>query len=121
MNTPPPSGPPANPGGVQAPDGYKADTDQMSGVGRTIGTQAEDAKGEVAEVQPAKVQAAEFGQHEEHQAWHGDYAAAIEQFGAGAAAMCDNLVAFAGQLDAAGATYSDSDSSAETNVNSVQV
>ncbi|MGB3440163.1 MAG: hypothetical protein WBA97_15565 [Actinophytocola sp.] len=106
---------------MQAPDGYETDTGQMSSVGRTIGTTAEDAKGEVEEVQPAKVQAAEFGQHEDHQTYHADYAAAIEQFGAGSAAMCDNLVAFAGQLDAAGATYSESESGAQGNVNSVQV
>jgi len=117
VNTPPPSSPP----GVQAPDGYETDTAQMSSVGRTISTAAEDAKGEVEEVQPAKVQAAEFGQHEDHQVFHADYSAAIEQFGAGSAAMCDNLIAFAGQLDAAGATYSESESGAETNVNSVQV
>ncbi|MFC4853291.1 hypothetical protein [Actinophytocola glycyrrhizae] len=117
MNTPPSS----QQSGVQAPDGYQTSTEQMSGVGRTIATKAEDAKGEIAEVQPAKVQPAEFGQHEEHQAWHADYAAAVVQLGTGAGAMCDNLVAFAGQLDAAGATYSDSESSAQTNVNSVQV
>ncbi len=121
MNTPPRSGPPANPSGVQAPDGYKTDTGQMSSVGRTISTKAEDAKGDVAEVKPAKTQAAEFGQHGEHQAWQADYAAAIEQLGAGATAMCDNLIAFAGQLDAAGATYSESETAAQTNVNSVQV
>lgn len=121
MNTPPPSGPPANPGGVQAPDGYKTNTEQMSGVGRTISTKAEDAKGDVAEVKPAKVQKAEFGQHAEHQEWHPDYSAAIEQLAAGSTAMCDNLVAFAGQLDAAGATYDEGESGAQSNVNSVQV
>jgi hypothetical protein len=121
VNTPPPSGPPANPGGVQAPDGYQTSTEQMTGVGRTIATKAEDSKGDVAEVKPAKVQPAEFGQHQEHQAFHADYAAAVEQLGTGATAMCDNLIAFAGQLDAAGATYSESESSAQSNVNSVQV
>lgn len=118
MNTPPPSGPPS---GVQAPDGYETDTGQMSSVGRTISTKAEDSKGEVDEVKPAKVQAPEFGQHAEHQEWQADYAAAIEQLGTGAVAMCDNLTAFAAQLDAAGATYSDSEHGAQTNVTSVQV
>jgi len=120
VNTPPSSSTPP-PSGVQAPDGYETNTEQMTGVGRTIGTKAEDAKGDVAEVQPAKTQAAEFGQHEEHQTWQADYAASIAQLGAGSTAMCDNLVAFAAQLDAAGATYSDSESGAQTNVNSVQV
>jgi hypothetical protein len=106
---------------VQAPDGYTTDTGQMTGAGRNISTKAEDAKGEVDEVKPAKVQAPEFGQHPEHQEWHGDYAAAIEQLGTASVAMCDNLMAFAAQLDAAGATYSDSEHGAQTNVNSVQV
>jgi hypothetical protein len=103
VNTPPSSNT-TNPG-VQAPDGYRTDTGQMSSAGRTISTKAEDAKGEVAEVKPAKVQAAEFGQHADHQVWHTDYAAALEQLGAGATAMCDNLVAFAGQLGGAGSDY----------------
>lgn len=118
MNTPPPSGPPS---GVQAPDGYETDTGQMSSAGRTIRTKAEDAKGEVDEVRPAKVQAAEFGQHQEHQAWHGDYAAAIEQLGTASVAMCDNLAAFAAQVDASGVTYGTSENAAQGNVNSVQV
>lgn len=120
-STPPPSGPPAGSSGVQAPDGYQTDTGQMSTAGRNISTKAEDAKGEVDEVQPAKVQAAEFGQHEEHQAWQADYASAIEQFGTASIAMCDNLAAFAGQLGGAGSTYADSEAGAQTNVNSVQV
>lgn len=117
MNTPPSSGPP----GVQAPDGYQTDTGQMSSAGRNINTKAEDAKGEVDQVRPAKVQAAEFGQHSEHQQFHGDYSAAIEQLGTASVAMCDNLAAFAVQLGDAGGTYSDSESSAQNNVNSVQV
>lgn len=122
MNTPPSStSSPPGPPGVQAPDGYQTDTGQMSSAGRNIKTKAEDAKGEVDEVRPAKVQTAEFGQHSEHQAWHGDYSAAIEQLGTGAVAMCDNLAAFAQQLGDAGATYADSESAAQSNVNSVQV
>jgi len=121
VNTPPSSNTPPPNSGVQAPDGYETNTEQMTGAGRNISTKAEDAKGDVAEVQPAKTQAAEFGQHEEHQTWQADYAAAIEQLGAGSTAMCDNLIAFAAQLDASGATYSDSEAGAQTNVNSVQV
>jgi hypothetical protein len=93
----------------------------MSSAGRNISTKAEDAKGEVDEVKPAKVQAAEFGQHSEHQAWQADYAASIEQLGTGSIAMCDNLAAFAAQLGGAGATYADSEQGAQTNVTSVQV
>jgi hypothetical protein len=122
VNTPPPStssptaGPPPGPTGVQAPDGYKTDTGQMSSAGRNISTKAEDAKGEVDEVKPAKTQAAEFGQHTDHQAWQKDYAAAIEQLGAGSTAMCDNLVAFAGQLGGAGTSYSEQESANRTTV-----
>lgn len=115
-NTPPPSAPPPGPSGVQAPDGYKTDTGQMSSAGRNISTKAEDAKGEVDEVKPAKTQAAEFGQHADHQAWQKDYAAAIEQLGAGSTAMCDNLVAFAGQLGGAATSYTQQESAARTNV-----
>jgi hypothetical protein len=126
VNTPPPSTTSnttsgyvpsgAGTGGVQAPDGYKADTGQMSSAGRNIGNKAEDAKGEVDEIKPAKVKAAEFGKHEEHQAWHPDYSAAIEQLAAGATAMCDNLIAFAGNLGGAGATYDAQESAAQSNV-----
>jgi hypothetical protein len=115
-STPPPSGPPAGPGGVQAPDGYKTDSGQMTSAGRNISTKAEDAKGEVDEIKPAKVKQTEFGQHTEHQAWFTDYNAAIEQFAAGSAAMCDNLVAFAGQLGGASTTYTQQESAAQSNV-----
>lgn len=126
MNTPPPSTstpPPSTNSrtsgggtGVQAPDGYRTDTGQMSSAGRNINTKAEDAKGEVDEIKPAKVKAAEFGKHEEHQAWHPDYAAAIEQLGTGAIAMCDNLIAFAGQLGGASTDYQSRDSTATSTV-----
>lgn len=114
MNTPPPSSNTTN--GVAAPDGYKADTDSMSSAGRTISTKAEDAKGEVEEVKPAKTQAAEFGTHPDHQAWQKDYAAAFDQLGAGATAMCDNLMAFAGQLGGSSTSYTEQESSASTTV-----
>jgi hypothetical protein len=126
VNTPPPSTSsntttgyvPTSGGGtgVQAPDGYQTDTGQMSSAGRNINTKAEDAKGEVDEIKPAKVKAAEFGKHEEHQAWHPDYSAAIEQLAAGATAMCDNLIAFAGNLGGAGADYAAQESAAQSNV-----
>jgi hypothetical protein len=126
VNTPPPSTstpPPSTTSntsgggtGVQAPDGYKTDTGQMSSAGRNINTKAEDAKDEVDEIKPAKVKAAEFGKHEEHQAWHPDYSAAIEQLAAGATAMCDNLIAFAGNLGGAGADYAAQESAAQSNV-----
>jgi hypothetical protein len=118
VNTPPPSSqtPPSSTGGVQAPDGYTTDSGQMSSAGRNISTAAEDAKGDVDEIQPAKVQAAEFGT--EHQDWHTDYSAAIEAFGTAAGAMCDNLVAFAGQLGEAGKDYGSSDQAATDNVTS---
>jgi hypothetical protein len=113
VNTPPPSSP-----GVQAPDGYKTDTGQMSSAGRNISTKAEDAKGEVDKVKPAKVQAAEFGQHTDHQAWQKDYAAAIEQLGTASVAMCDNLMAFAGQLGSTGTSYTNQDTGAANTVTS---
>lgn len=119
-NTPPPStsSPPANPGGVNAPDGYTTDSGQMSSAGRNISTKAEDAKGEVDEVKPAKVKLAEFGKHADHQAYQADYAAAFEQFGAGTAAMCDNLMAFAANLGGAGTDYAAQESAATNNMNS---
>lgn len=116
MNTPPPSSQtPPNSGGVQAPDGYTTDEGQMSSAGRNISTAAEDAKGDTEEIKPAKVQVAEFGV--KHQEWHPDYTAAIEAFGTAAAAMCDNLVAFAGQLGEAGKDYGTAEAAATTNVN----
>lgn len=115
MNTPPPSSPGS---GVQAPDGYKTDTGQMSSAGRNISTKAEDAKGEVDKVKPSKVQAAEFGQHTDHQAWQKDYAAAFEQLGTASVAMCDNLMAFAQQLGGAGTSYANTDAGAANTVTS---
>lgn len=118
--TPPPSTPPPStttppPGpGVQAPDGYTTDTGQMSTAGRTIKNSAEDAKGEVDEVTPAKVQQAEFGT--KHTEWHGDYSAAIEALGTASVAMCDNLTSFAGQLGGAGQTYATTESGATSTV-----
>jgi hypothetical protein len=102
---------------VAAPDGYKTDTGQMSSAGRNISTKAEDAKGDVDEVKPAKVQAAEFGTHAEHQAFHPDYSKAIEELGTASTAMCDNLMAFAAQLGGAGASYAESDQNAQSTVN----
>ncbi len=109
MNTPP-----TNPGGVAPPDGYTTDTGQMSGAGRTIGDAAEDARGEVEDTQPTELTEAEFGK--KHTQWQKDYAAAIEQLGQGATAMCDNLTAFAGQIAGAGQSYSSTDSGAATTV-----
>ncbi|HEY0537801.1 MAG TPA: hypothetical protein VGD53_05505 [Actinoallomurus sp.] len=111
-STPPPSGP--GPGGVAPPDGYTTDTGQMSGAGRNINNAAEDAKGEVDDTQPTKLTDAEFGT--KHTQWHGDYAAAIEQLGKGATAMCDNLISFAGQIGGAGATYGSTEQGATTTV-----
>jgi hypothetical protein len=88
----------------------------MSSAGRNINTKAEDAKGDVDEVKPAKVKAPEFGQHADHQAWQADYAAAIEALGTASTAMCDNLMAFATQLGGAGATYDAQESSAQNTV-----
>jgi hypothetical protein len=109
MNTPP-----ANAGGVAPPDGYTTDTGQMSGAGRNIGNAAEDAKAEVEDTQPTELTDAEFGK--EHTKWQADYAAAIEQLGQGATAMCDNLTAFAGQIGGAGAQYSSTESGATSTV-----
>jgi hypothetical protein len=111
VNTPPPSS------GVHAPDGYKADTGGMNSSGRTISTKAEDAKGEVDDVKPAVTKAEEFGKHTDHQAYQKDYAAAFDQFGAGATAMCDNLVAFAAQLGGSSTTYSEQESTNKNTVN----
>lgn len=120
MTTPPPSttSRPTNegpgPGGVAPPDGYTTDTGQMSGAGRTINDAAEDAKDDVEDLQPTELTDAEFGT--EHTQWYGDYAAAIEQLGTGAVAMCDNLVAFAGQVGGAGQTYSTTETGATNTV-----
>lgn len=124
MNTPPPSSstpPPStnsrpSGGGVQAPDGYTTDSGQMSSAGRNINTKAEDAKGDVDEVKPAKVQEAEFGK--KHTEWHADYSAAMDAFGDASAAMCDNLMAFAGNLGGAGSDYAANEDAARANVNS---
>ena len=110
MNTPPPSS------GVKAPDGYKTDTGTMSSAGRNISTKAEDTKDDVDQVKPAKVQAAEFGQHADHQAYQKDYAAAIEQLGGGAVAMCDNLVAFAANLGGTATSYTEREAGAKSTV-----
>ncbi len=119
MNTPPPSttSRTTNGSGVSAPDGYKTDTSTMGTAGKNISTKAEDAKGEVDDIKPAKTQKAEFGTHPDHQNYQTDYAAAFEQFGAGATAMCDNLVAFAGQLGGSSTTYAEQES---TNKSTVQ-
>jgi hypothetical protein len=122
-STPPPStnsrttsGPPAGPGGVQAPDGYKTDTGAMSTAGRNINNRAEDAKGEVDEVQPAKVQAVEFGKLNDHQTHHTEYSNGIKQLGEGAVAMCDNLMSFAGQLGGVGSNYAATEGGATSTV-----
>jgi hypothetical protein len=112
MNTPPTS---AN-SGVNAPDGYKTNTGTMSSSGRTITTKAEDAKGEVDEVKPAKTQQAEFGTHPDHQAFQKEYSAAFDQLGAGAVAMCDNLLSFAANLGGTATNYTEHESSATTTV-----
>ncbi len=109
MNTPP-----ANPGGVAPPDGYTTDTGQMSGAGRTIGDAAEDAKGDIEDTQPTELTDQEFGK--KHTQWQADYASAIEQLGQGATAMCDNLVAFAGQIGGAGQAYTTTDTGAASTV-----
>jgi hypothetical protein len=101
---------------VGAPDGYKTDTGTMSTAGKTISTKAEDAKGEVDEIKPAKTQKAEFGQHADHQNYQAEYAAAFDQFGAGATAMCDNLMAFAGQLGGSATAYSEQEATNTTTV-----
>jgi hypothetical protein len=90
----------------------------MSSAGRNINTKAEDAKGEVDDIKPAKVQPAEFGTHPDHQAWQKEYAAAFEQLGAGSVAMCDNLAAFAQQLGGAGTSYANTDTGAANTVTS---
>ncbi|MFL6124026.1 WXG100 family type VII secretion target [Actinophytocola sp.] len=114
MNTPPTSAG----SGVQAPDGYKTNTGTMSSSGRTISTKAEDVKGEVDEVKPAKTQAAEFGTHPDHQAFQKDYSAAFDQLGAGAVAMCDNLVAFAQNLGGTATNYAQHETGAANTVTS---
>jgi hypothetical protein len=121
VNTPPPSSstpPPSstsNTGpGVSAPDGYETSTGQMSSAGRNISTKAEDSKGDVDEVKPAKVTAPEFGV--KHQDWQTDYAAAIEAMGTASLAMCDNLMAFSQQLGDAGKDYATNETSATTTV-----
>jgi hypothetical protein len=97
-------------GGVAPPDGYSADTGTMSGTARNIGNAAEDAKGEVDDVQPTELTEAEFGtKHTQYQA---GYAAGIEQLGQAATAMCDSFVTFAGQIGGAGQSYTETDTGA---------
>ena len=111
MPTPPPS---TGPGGVAPPDGYTTDTGQMSTSGRTISNAAEDAQGDVEDLQPTELAATDFGTvHNEH---HADYSAAIEQLGAGATAMCTNLMSFAGQLGGAGQSYATTETGATSTV-----
>lgn len=119
MTTPPPSttsrttGPGG--GGVAPPEGYTTDTGQMSSAGRTISNAAEDAQGDVEDLQPTELAATDFGTA--HTEPHADYAAAIQQFGEGAIAMCTNLMAFAAQLGGAGQSYDSSETSATNTVN----
>lgn len=113
MNAPPPD---ANGPGVAPPEGYTASTDSMSSSARTITTAAEDARGETDDLQPTRLTEADFGtEHTEH---FTAYAAAIEQYGTAAQAMCDNLIAFAGQLGGAGASYAGTDQAAAQTVSS---
>lgn len=101
-------------GGVAAPDGYTTDTDQMSSSGRNINNAAEDAQGEVEDLQETELTADEFGTA--HSEKHGDYSAAIQQLGEGANAMCTNLMSFAGQLGGSGQTYASGEASATSTV-----
>lgn len=114
MSTPPRDTPPSGPG-VAPPDGYEADTSSMGARSRTITNEAEDANGEVKDLQPTKVAAADFGKvHGEYQA---DYAKGIEQLGTGAVAMCTTITSFAGQIGGAGQDYAASDSGNTGTVN----
>lgn len=97
-------------GGVAPPDGYTTDTGEMTGAGRVIGNAAEDAQGEVEDLQPTVLAQADFGTA--HTEWHADYAAGIAELGAGATAMCTNLLAFAGQIGGAGSTYATTETGA---------
>ncbi|OLF15635.1 hypothetical protein [Actinophytocola xanthii] len=115
MSTPPSNNSStAGPGGVAPPDGYTTDTGQMSGSARTVTNAAEDAQGEVKDLHPTELTAAEFGT--KHTQWHADYAAAIEQLGAGAAAMCANTMSFGGQLGGAGQSYEATEAGATNTV-----
>ncbi|HYH50611.1 MAG TPA: hypothetical protein VEG38_13780 [Acidimicrobiia bacterium] len=119
MTTPPPSTTSTttnDPGssGVAPPDGYTTDTGQMSTSGRNISNAAEDAQGEVEDLQPTELAAADFGKA--HGEWHADYSSAIEQLGAGAIAMCTNLISFAGQLGGAVQSYETTDAGATSTV-----
>jgi hypothetical protein len=87
----------------------------MSSAARTIQDAAEDAQREVRDLKPTKLTDQDFGR--KHTQWHADFAAAIEELGAGADAMCTNLAAFSGQLAEAGQTYSANDSQATQNFN----
>ncbi|MCT2587396.1 WXG100 family type VII secretion target [Actinophytocola gossypii] len=119
MTTPPPSttsNTTNDPGssGVAPPDGYTTDTGQMSTSGRNISNAAEDAQGEVDDLQTTEVAAADFGKA--HTEWHADYSTAMEQIGAGATAMCTNIMSFAGQLGGAGQSYESTDTGATSTV-----
>lgn len=100
VTTPPPS----TTSSVGPPEGYTADTDSMSSQATAINDGAEDAQNDVKDLKPTKVGEADFGT--KHTQWHKDYAAGIDKLGAGAEAMCTNLIAFAGQIGSAGKTYS---------------
>ncbi|HEV2784723.1 MAG TPA: hypothetical protein VGX25_35510 [Actinophytocola sp.] len=87
----------------------------MSSSARAITTAAEDAQSDTEDLQQTRLSEDEFGrEHTEHFA---DYAAAIGQFGAGAQAMCANLIAFAGQLGGAGASYASNEQGSVRTVN----
>jgi hypothetical protein len=101
-------------GGVAPPEGYTTDTSQMGTSSRNINNAAEDAKDEVEDLQPTEVTAEDFGTA--HSDAHGDYSAAIEQIGTGAAAMCDSLMSFAGQLSGTGQTYDTTEAGATSTV-----
>lgn len=102
-------------GSVAPPEGYTASTDSMTSSARAITTAAEDTHGDTDDLQPTRLSEAEFGPaHTEHFA---AYAEAVERFGAGAQAMCDNLIGFAGQIGGAGQSYARTDQSAAGTVN----
>ncbi|HEV2781457.1 MAG TPA: hypothetical protein VGX25_18910 [Actinophytocola sp.] len=109
MNTPPP-GP-----GVAPPSGYRTSTDGMSSAARTIHDAAEDSQEDVRELKPTKMTDREFGT--KHVQWHADFAKAIDELGAGADAMCANLMGFASQISGAGADYAATDSRNAQTVN----
>lgn len=89
--------------GVNAPEGYKAETSTMARESQKIHDEAESAEGEVKDLETAEVGEEDFGKV--HTEFGADFIAAITETGKGAAAMCASLKSLAGSIGSAGEQY----------------